>query len=105
MALAWRSERCTASSPCAASISACGRPARRDELLEARSAGAASARARAASVSARLADRPDDEIDVGDRHPRPFDDLALRLGLPQLEARAARHDVAPVRDERVRASA
>ena len=33
--------------------------------------------------------------------PEALDDLALRLGLAELEARAARDDVAPVRDERL----
>jgi hypothetical protein len=46
-----------------------------------------------------LADRLDDQVDLGRGHAEAEHDLALRLGLPQLEARAARHHVAAVVDE------
>ena len=47
----------------------------------------------------RLADGLDDQIHLGDGHAEAFDELALRLRLPQLEARAPGDHVAPVLDE------
>jgi hypothetical protein len=44
-------------------------------------------------------DGGDDQVDLGHGHAEALDQLALRLGLPQLEARAARDHVAAVVDE------
>jgi hypothetical protein len=41
----------------------------------------------------------DDQVDLVVAMPRPEHELALRLGLAQLEARAARDDLAAVLDE------
>ena len=49
----------------------------------------------------RLADRLDHEIHLGHGHAEALDDLALRLSLAELEARASTDHVAPVLDEDV----
>ena len=69
------------------------------ERLEPRERERHEGRSCAASGSATARMVFDDEVDVGDRHAQAFDDLALGLGLAQLEAGAARDDVAAVLDE------
>jgi hypothetical protein len=69
-----------------------------DELLEPRERELHEGGLRDVRVR-RLADGLHHEIEIGDGHPQALDDLALPLGLTQLEARPPRHDVAPVLDE------
>ena len=98
MALAWRSERKYCLRLAASAISASGRPARFTNSSSPAS-GSSISSALARSRGRRGADGLDHQVDLGDRHPEAFDDLALRLGLAELEARPPRDDLAAVLDE------
>ncbi len=73
-------------------------PGPEDEGLEAAEGQGHEGDARRFGVG-RFADGLHDEVDVGDGDSESLHDLALGLGLPELVARAARDDVAPVGDE------